>query len=351
MSELDMDRAKAFGGKMLNILTSSVLNRMVEIGYRTGLFEAAAGGAATSAGLSARAGLNERYVREWLGAMTTGGFFSYDPASGEYTLPPEHAMFLTGEKATNVAPMAGYMMALTEPMDSVVRCFREGGGVPYSEFTRLVDTMRDSWRRVYDEHLVSGFLGAVPGLNDRLREGIDVVDLGCGAGYCLNLLAAEFPNSRFTGFDFSEQALGLARGDATSRGLTNVSFEMQDTGSFSTPGRFDLVMSIDAIHDQVKPDGMLRGACEALKPGGLFFAVEFDVSSNLENNLENPYAPMLYGVSTMHCMTVSLSANGTGLGTAWGKELAERMLKEAGFTSVEFFPCPRPQNCIIVSRK
>ena len=149
------NEASTFADRLVDIYTGSMLTNMLDIGYRTGLFEAAAQGPATSEELSARAGLNERYVREWLGAMATGGIFTYDPATRAYRLPEEHAAALTGESARNVAPVSSILNHFVKHMPKLVDSFKNGGGVPYEDFwPEFTCCSSDVWRRVFDEHLI-----------------------------------------------------------------------------------------------------------------------------------------------------------------------------------------------------
>jgi len=133
-------------------------------------------------------------------------------------------------------------------------------------------------------------------------------------------------------------------------GLANANFEVADVTRLPAAAKFDLVTSFDSIHDQRDPAAMLRSAAGALASGGIYFAVEPRASSKLEENVRNPFAPYLYGVSVLHCMTVSLAEGGVGLGTAWGEETARRYLTEAGFTTIEVFDAPGPQNSVYVCR-
>ena len=189
--------------------------------------------------------------------------------------------------------------------------------------------------QVLDAALIEGELALVDGLIDRLRAGIDVCDVGCGQGHAINLMAKEFPNSRFTGLDFSEEGIAAARKEAAELGLTNATFEVKDAATLDGSTQFDFITVFDAIHDQAKPDVVLKGIADSLKPGGVFLCVDIAGSSHVEDNMEHPLAPMLYSVSTFHCMTVSLALDGAGLGTMWGEQKANEMFREAGFTSVE----------------
>jgi SAM-dependent methyltransferase len=352
MPQLDAQRTQAFAARMAQIYSSGVLMFLTDIGYRTGLFEAAATGPATSQALAGRAGLHERYVREWLAAMTTGGIFTYDPPSRTYTLPAEHAQFLAGHTSRNLAPQAGFIAQLGRHVPEVARCFREGGGVPYSAYRpEFTDGMDDTWRRIFDEQLISGFLPVAPGLVERLEAGIRVADIGCGTGHAVNVMARAYPASTFVGYDIAEDAIAAARSEAAAMGLANARFEVLDVTQLPAEPAFGLITAFDAIHDQVDPDAVLRRAWQALTPDGTFLMVDFKGSSSLERNLDYPFATLYYGVSLLHCMTVSLAGGGAGLGTMWGTELARQMLAAAGFTRVEVFDSPRPQNCIYVCRR
>lgn len=350
--QLDPARGKQFAGKMLSTYNGAMLSLMIMIGYRTGLLEAAATGPATSAELADRAGLHERYVREWLGAVTTGGIFDYDPATQQYTLPPEHAVFLAGESWRNAAPQSQMLFLLGRNAPQVIECFKTGGGVPYSafmpEFTTFMD---DLWRRIYDDQLIEGFLAVAPAIPARLRSGSRAADVGCGTGHALNLMAREYPASSFVGYDLNEASIEQARAEAVAMELTNVRFEVQDIAHLTAEPKLDLITAFDAIHDQKRPQDVLGAISDALEPDGIFFLMDIKAASDVESNKSNRFAPFIYGISLLHCMTVSLAEGGAGLGTAWGEQLARRLLAEAGFNHVDFYDSPRPQNCIYVCRK
>ena len=324
--------AEAFGQKMLEILNGGALSLMISLGHRTGLFDAMNGAQPlTSAGIAERAGLDERYVREWLGAMVTGGIVQYEPQAQTYVLPAEHAAFLARAGAEHMAGSLQFFSVLGGVEDRIVECFREGGGVPYTEFPRFHEVMADESLVTVVGALAEHVLPLEPGLKEQLEAGIDVLDVGCGSGMAMITLAEMFPASRFVGLDFSGEAIGRARAEAARRGLENVTFELGDAAKIDRPGQFDLVTAFDAIHDQRDPARVLQGIRESLRPGGLFLMQDIAASSRLEGNMERPLAPFLFTISTMHCMTVSLALGGAGLGTCWGEELALEMLREAGF--------------------
>ncbi len=336
-TELDPGKVEEFVGRMVGLMNSSMLGLMTSVGHRTGLFDTMATlPASTSAQVAKAAGLDERYVREWLNAMTVGRFVNYDPAARTYVLPAEHAAALTRAAGPgNMANMAQFTALMGGVEDEIVECFRAGGGVPYSRFPKFQELMAEMSGQVHDAALIGGELALVDGLIDRLRGGIDVCDIGCGQGHAINLMAKEFPKSRFTGLDFSEEGIASGQKEAAELGLTNTTFEVKDAAKLDGKRKFDFITVFDAIHDQAKPDVVLKGIADSLKPGGVFLCVDIAGSSNVEDNLEHPMAAMLYSVSTFHCMTVSLALDGAGLGTMWGEQKANEMFREAGFTSVE----------------
>ena len=334
---LDPVAAEEFGERMVGVLNDACLALMTSIGHRVGLFDAMAGRpAATSSEIAEAAGLQERYVREWLAAMTTSGVVEHDPASATYRLPPEHAACLTRAAGPeNLAVQAQYIGLLGSVEPAVAECFRAGGGVPYSAYGEFHRMMAEDSATVHDAALVGAVLPLVPGLPERLRAGVEVADVGCGSGHAVNLMAREFPASRFTGYDFSEEGIAVARREAQDMGLANARFEVRDAAELGVEGRFDLVTAFDAIHDQARPDAVLAGIARSLRPDGVFLMVDIRAESAVGDNLDHPLGTFLYTISTMHCMTVSLALGGAGLGTAWGRSTATRMLAEAGFGSVE----------------
>jgi 2-polyprenyl-3-methyl-5-hydroxy-6-metoxy-1,4-benzoquinol methylase len=335
MTTVDQQRADAFAGRMLATLNNSATVLMLSIGHRTGLFQALSRlPPATSAEIAKAAGLQERYVREWLGNMVVSRIVDYDPRTRQYALPAEHAMCLTPEAGPdNMAAYADAIPVFAGVVGPVAECFQKGGGVPYSAVPNIQEVIAGLTNPLYDGYLIDSILPLV-GLDERLNRGAEVADIGSGQGHADNLMAKAFPNSTFTGFDFSEEGVAAARSEAESWGLTNARFEVKDVANLGIANRFDVITSFDAIHDQAQPDKVLRGIWEALKPGGVYFMLDEAGSSNLEENLDHPLGPFLDAASFLHCMTVSLALGGAGLGTMWGEQTARRMLGEAGFQDV-----------------
>ena len=337
MTEAEAAGSEDFAERMGHMMNETALVLMISVGHRTGLFDVmAAMPAATSAEIAARAGLDERYVREWLGAMTTGRIVDHDGVAGSFSLPAGHAACLTRAVGVdNLAVQAQYVGLLALVEDQIVDCFRHGGGVPYSAFPRLQAVMAEDTGAVHDATLIGVTLPLVPGLVGRLEHGIDVADIGCGSGHAVNLMAEAFPRSRFTGFDFSDTGIAAAMAEADHKGLTNARFDKRDAARLGETARFDFMTTFDSVHDQARPDLVLAGIAQALRPGGVYLCVDFAGSSKLSENLDHPFGPLGYTISCMHCMTVSLADGGMGLGAMWGEQKAQEMLTDAGFTSIE----------------
>jgi SAM-dependent methyltransferase len=338
---IDTARIEQFGQQLFGTYVGALTTYMIDIGHRLGLFDELAKSSGTSDEIAARASLDERYVREWLAALVTAGAIAYDPAHRTYELPAEHAVLLTGPGSNNVARFAQLPTLLAKHVQPVSDAFRTGGGVPYSayrpEFTSVMDAAN---RNFFDEQLVDAVVPLVPGLAEVLTAGARAADIGCGTGHALVLLAAAYPNSTFVGYDLAEDALAAGRAEAKSAGVGNVRFEQRDVARLDIDRKLDVVLSFDTIHDQVDPRAVLAGIHRALVPGGRYVMVEPRVSSNLEDNIGNPMAPLVYGTSVLHCMTVSLAGGGAGLGTGFGEQLARELLVEAGFESVTVEAAP-----------
>ena len=330
-------RVKRFGDRLVDMMNGASLALMTSVGHRTGLFDTMSDmPPATSQTIAETGGLDERYVREWLAAMVTGGFIEYDPAHATYYLPPEHAALLTRKsERENAAVGAQYVSIFGSVEDRIIECFRNGGGVSYDEFPRVHEVVAEDSAQSVLPDLVDKILPIAPGIVQRLEHGIDVLEVGCGSGRALNLLSQRFPESRFTGYDISLEAIAAGRRLAEADGNVNVRFEAQDAARIAEEDAYDLALTFDAIHDQADPQTVLARVAASLRQDGLYLMQDIAGSSELHHNIGRPLAPTLYTYSTLHCMTVSLAQGGLGLGTMWGRETAVRMLKAAGFEHVE----------------
>jgi SAM-dependent methyltransferase len=350
---VNSEKTEAFQQKMVTLLNQGALNLAIAIGYRTGLFEAMAeiGQPAAIAAISETAGMDRRYVREWLAIMAAGGIVELDGQSGggkRYHLPPEHAACLIRKAGNrNLAVYSQEIPILTvSAMDAVVDAFEHGDGLPYTAYPGFQAFMSELSNAKHRETLVDKFLPAVAGgdLVRDLRRGIRVCDIGCGEGVALVLMAEAFPESRFLGIDASPEAIDSANRLLEGRSLSNVAFVVRDAATLkedtTLEGAFDYIVAFDAIHDQVAPGKVLAGIHRILSTQGLFSMVDIAAESDLQANLDHPMAPFLYTVSLLHCLPVGRYRGGEGLGMMWGRQKAVAYLERAGFSRVDVVKMP-----------
>ena len=253
-----------------------------------------------------------------------------------YSLPPEHAAAVTRAAGPgNLASFGTFLPLMGNVEDELVEAIKNGGGVPYSSYGAFHSLMAENSAARFDHNLVDTQIPLIPGIGARLEAGIDVADLGCGSGHAINLMAKQWPNSRFTGFDFSEEGIAAGRAEAAQMGLSNATFVEQDVAKMDGSQQFDLITTFDAVHDQADPAGMLAGASRLLRSGGTYLCADIAASSDVADNVDHPLGPMMYTISMFHCVTVSLALDGVGLGAMWGEQKAPEMLGEAGFTNID----------------
>lgn len=350
----DQEAAEAFAQRVAGILDDGAVAVMLSVGHRTGLFDVMSRlPPSSSAEIAEAAGLAERYVREWLAVLVTGGLIVYDPATRTYALPLEHAASLTREAPLgNLALFGQHIALMGQVQDQILECFRSGEGTRYGDYPCFHQIMAEDSGQTVMAQLFDSILPLVPGLMERLEQGIDVLDAGCGRGAALLAMAARFPRSRFLGYDLGADAIAFAQREVEQGGLANIRFEQRDLSGYDERERFDLVTSFDAVHDQKDPQALINSLFNALRPGGVYLMQDIGASAHLEKNRDFPFAALLYAVSCFHCMPVSLGQGGLGLGTMWGWETAERMLDQAGFGQVARHSLPHdPVNVWFVSHK
>lgn len=336
MTDLDMDKVGAFQQKMAGFMNAGSAALMISVGHRTGLFDAMADlPPATSGEIADAADLDERYVREWLGAMAASGIVQYERNADTFELPAEHAALTTRAAGPgNMAQIMQFIPLLATVEEHVIDKFRNGGGVPYSEYGDFHRIMSEVSGAQFDAGLVEHMIPLVPGMSEALEAGADVADVGCGSGHAVNVMAQAFPDSRFVGYDFSEEAIGRGVAEAEALGLTNATFEVKDAATLDDSRQFDYITTFDAVHDQAQPRAMVKGIYDALKPGGQWLCADICASSHVGENLGHPIGVFGYTVSCMHCMTVSLAYDGEGLGAMWGVQKAREIFTEAGFDQI-----------------
>ncbi|KAI9001582.1 methylase [Gaertneriomyces semiglobifer] len=318
--------------RVYDILNNGFLSVLLSTGHRLGLFDIVKKhGPATSQTLAEKAGYVERYVREWLNGLVAGQFMIYNPETNEYHLNPHYVAAID-----IVAVDAQFVTMAAQKEESIMSRFKEGGGVSYAEFGQR-------FHNIMCEHSSAALLPAIipeilpaagPELMKRLQDGIDVLEIGCGVGRPTKLLASHFPKSRFTGIDLCPEAIEMANAGLGKENLPNLTYKVEDNAKMSYKSSFDLICVFDAIHDQANPAEALRRIHAALRPEGTLLVQDILANTSPEQNVSHPLGTYLYGISLFHCMTVSLAEGGAGLGTMWGKQLAKKMLNQAGFTDV-----------------
>jgi SAM-dependent methyltransferase len=351
VAAVDRRAAGDFARRMVGHLSSAMVVTMLELGRRTGLLDALATGPLSAEDLAERCGLVPRYVQEWLGVVVTGGVVVHDPDDDTFHLPPEHAAALTAASPYHLSGMVTIAAGTAASLEQLELAFREGGGIGYDEHTLDVDEVVDRLsRHRYDALLVDSYLAQVPGLLERLGDGARVLELGCGRGHAGRLVARAFPASEVVGLDLSSDAVARARHHAEAAALDNLGHVV---GSATDPpaGPWDVVCAFDVVHDLAEPHAALAAARSVLAPDGMLLMIDSGAPPTLEEQAALPWAPMMYGVSLGHCLTVSLAQDGAGLGALWGREAATAALADAGFGHVDTFELKGdPMDLLYVAR-
>jgi len=344
----DQAKVEAFLGKVLGDTSGMTVTMMASIGDRLGLFKNLASGPATSAQLATRTGINERYAREWLAAMASAGYIEYDPASGLFTLPPEHVPVLAQENGPFFFGGVHQMLVgMIKQDQQLLQAFQQGGGVPQSAYdNNLWDGLERFTAGWFENLLVPVWIPAMPEVQASLQRGAYVADVGCGRGRALIKLAQAYPNSHFVGYDNFEPTIAQATERAKQAGVADrVRFQYLDV-SAGLPEHYDVITTFDVVHDSVNPRGLLRSIRQALKPDGRYVCLEINSSDKLEENA-GPLGAFFYSVSIFYCMTTSLAGHGEGLGTVGLPESkVNELCKEAGFSSVRRVPLENPFNIL-----
>ena len=337
MAELDMDKLHEFVGKMLGDLGGAMSVPTTRIGFRLGLFKALAEGPATAPELARRAGgLTERYVREWALAQSANGYVTYDPAGDSFSMTPEQAMvFVERDSPVYLEGAFDIVAAMIEGEPKVEHSFRTGEGVRWGDSAGCLFCATGAFFRPgYVNNIVQSWIPALDGVEDKLKVGARVADVGCGVGFSTLLMAEAYPQSRFVGFDFHEPSIEEARRHAAQHNLSSrVSFEVAQAKEINDGG-FDLVTFFDCLHDMGDPRGCARHMHSILKQDGTWMVVEPIAGDRPADNL-NPVGRLYYNASTMICVPTSLDQEvGEGLGAQAGEAKLSEVIREGGFSSV-----------------
>jgi ubiquinone/menaquinone biosynthesis C-methylase UbiE len=356
MAHDDSDRKKAAAlTRQVGVDFGAALTvGLAYIGDRLGIFKAMASGTPMSSPeIAEHTRLTERYIREWASTMAAAGYLDYDPTAATFRLNPEQAMVLANEE--NTFFMGGafqYAVACYRQLSKLMDAFKSGGGVPFTEFgADIVEAIERLFHAGYETWVAQQWIPAVADIHERLRNGGEAAEVGCGAGQCLIPVAMAFPNSRFFGYDVDLASVERARQKAARVGIgERVVFERIAAEELPFSERFDLVMAFNCIHGMVRPRLALAGIHRILKSTGVLLWSEALASDRLEENL-TPQGRTMYAASTMHCMTVSLAYGGEGLGAIIGENKARGMAEEAGFASFEKLPIKNPYHQVFLARR
>jgi ubiquinone/menaquinone biosynthesis C-methylase UbiE len=334
-TEIDMEKLMGFVFQAVEEVGATLNTALVVMGDRLGLYRALAGaGPLTPAELAKRTGTAERYVREWLNAQAAGAYVTYDPDSGRYTLPAEHAIALTDESSPAYLP-GFFQTALGSVLDSprITEAARTSEGVGWHEHNQDVfDGVERFFRAGYNAHLVAEWLPALDTVVGKLQRGATVADVGCGHGASTILMAQAFPASTFVGSDYHEGSITTARQRAAEAGVSDrVRFEVAPASSY-TGIRYDLVTMFDCLHDMGDPVGAARHVRRSLAADGTWMIVEPIAGDRVEDNI-NPVGRAYYGFSTLLCTPASLSQEvGLALGAQAGETRIRDVVTQAGLT-------------------
>ena len=306
------------------------------IGDKLGLFKAMAGaGALTPEELAKKTDTHPRIIREWLAAQAAGGFVTYNPSAGSYTLPEEQAFALTNENSP--AYIVGFyqiIAGLYKDQEKIIDAFRTGKGLGWGDHhPHLFEGTERFYKPSYVANLTTSWIPALEGVEEKLRKGesAKVADVGCGYGVTTILMAKAFPNSKIIGFDYHRPSIERARKEAEKEGLKNIKFEV--AGATDYPGDdYDLVAFFDCFHDMGNPAGAAKHVLQTLKKkNGAWMLVEPFANDKLEDNL-NSIGRAFYSGSTMICVPASLNENGPALGAQAGEERIKEVVTSVGFS-------------------
>jgi SAM-dependent methyltransferase len=330
---MDHNKVTAFLERFVSDLAATGAAGSVVVGHRLGLYRALAQGPATPEQFAERTGCDPRYLTEWLRGQAAGGYVSYDPATGEFSLTEEQAFCLVDPNGPNVSAAflisLGYLRA--EPR--ITEAFRTGAGVGWHEHAEDVFVGCDAFFRPgYVAELVSNWIPALDGVDTKLAAGGRVADVGCGLGSTSLLIAQAYPRTRVVGSDYHAESIERARKKAAEAGVSDrVDFEVATAQSFTGTG-FDLVTMFDCLHDMGDPLAAARRVREALAPNGTWLLVEPYAADTVEGNF-TPVGRLYYSGSTFLCVPNGLSQpGGYALGAQAGEGVIRRIATEAGFT-------------------
>ncbi|HVT68454.1 MAG TPA: class I SAM-dependent methyltransferase [Trebonia sp.] len=334
VTAMNEDKLQEVLGRFVTDLGATAAAGNVVIGHRLGLYRALATEPGTAEELARRTGTAPRYITEWLRGQAAGGYVNYDAETDRYSLTEEQAFILANPDGAVYAPGA-FVLALgaLQAEERIAEAFRSGAGMGWHEHDEDVFIgCEQFFRPGYIANLVPSWIPALDGVDEKLRAGAAVADIGCGLGASSILLAQHYPNTRVAGSDYHDQSVELARKRATDAGVADrVTFEVAGAASFSGSG-YDLAATFDCLHDMGDPLGAARHIRQALKPDGTWLVVEPYAADEPAGNF-NPVGRVYYSFSTLLCVPNAMSQpGGYSLGAQAGEAAIRRLVTQAGFT-------------------
>ena len=348
-AEPDEMRSALFALQVWKYKEGEVVSLMIHLGDRLGLYKAMAGrGPMTAGELAAATGLHERWLLEWLRSQAAASLID-TPDGGRFELRPEATEVLVEDVDSLWFAAGAFQGGVAAPavIDRLAEAFRTGVGLSYDDLgpsaAHTLERMLGPWSRLA---LVPVVLPALDGVVDRLRRGARVADVGCGSGVALLTLAAAFPHSHFEGYDPSEHAIDRAEAKLEAGTASNVTFHRSGATDLPAEPTFDLILTLDCLHDMPRPAEALAAIRRCINDDGTLLVKDIRAGVTWEENQRNPLLAMMYGTSVTTCMSSALSEpGGAGLGTlGLHRELAEAMCREAGFTRFTLHDFEDPAN-------
>lgn len=350
---IDQGKLEAFMGKMIGHMTGGTICYAIWLGDELGLYREMAGsGPRTADSLAAKTKCNPRLIREWLDGQAAGGLVAYAEAADTYELSAEAAMALADEGSpVFIARAMNAFGSMFMDMQKVAGAFRGNGALSWADHHPCLFAGTEWFFRTgYRAHLTTEWIPALEGVEQKLKAGARVADVGCGHGASAVVMATTYPKSKFFGFDFHAPSIETSRKRATEAGVADrTTFEIATATNYT--GQYDLICFFDCLHDMGDPVGAAKHARERLAPGGTVLLVEpFAIDGRAKNIATNPMATLLYNASSCICTPNSLSQDvRMGLGAQAGEAKLCEVFEQAGFKSFRR-ATETPMNIILEAR-
>jgi ubiquinone/menaquinone biosynthesis C-methylase UbiE len=331
-----------FAERVIGEINTSMSVMNLYLGHRLGLWRTMAdAGPLTSGQLASRTGYDERYLREWMDAMTVNGYIEHDISTGAFSVPAEHAIALTErDDPAFVAPFLCWLPGLAGVLKPLLGAFKTGKGVPYDAYgTHTLEAIGTGNRSMFVNDYVANWIPALPDIEARLRESANVADIGCGLGWSSISLARGFPNAKIDAYDLDTASIEKAEALAQETGVEEqITFHVAAAEEIQQKAKYDLVTAFEVIHDMAYPVEALKRMREMLAPGGVVLIADEAVGDTLDENSDF-YGRFMYNFSVLHCLPqAKVFPNSAETGTVMGPEKLGRYAEMAGFTKVEILP-------------